>query len=530
MLNLTTVPSETLEKFSNLFAWTLWNRGSLKYYLYPYQQEVYNHFKRVIIEGGIFIANISRQFGKSTTANILCLECAVNNPNWKIIYGAPEKDQADAIFDQNATEILRLCPPWIDVKFNKVKKTITFGNGSVIRIVGLSNPQHRQRLRGKSCDLFIIDEGAFVDNLDTLISSIVRPMFNHTNAGVSRIIIASTPNDDPGHPFEKYVNESIRQQKYLTRTIHDTNKTPEEIEKIMDQYHIRDPSGNIIIHANDNPQFQREYLCSMTAQMDKLICPYWLEVKPWSIRSRSIQTEEEQKINFKNFGFPLNAYHRPAYYIPMVCVDYGWEDHTGVVFGFIDYSSDQRNKSKIVIIDELFYKNKLPAEIGHDINRVWMKLFPNYHIDEGKLWIDTGATGVDRIVTLRRESGLRFSKVNIRDKQSAITKFNTRVANSQLIIMDNCIQLINTMQKASWVFNRNGIRTKDFERTEELGHCDMLDALIAFNHHAPWNVEPTIHLGSDLNNKVIPRDIVEKMEKQQSVNVFADLKKRIAGR
>ena len=97
--------------------------------------------------------------------------------------------------------------------------------------------------------------------------------------------------------------------------------------------------------------------------------------------------------------------------------------------------------------------------------------------------------------------------------------------------MNNCINLINVLEKGSWLFDRNGTRKEDFERTEELGHCDLLDTLISFNYHATWSLEPSIRLPTEMSGRHMTDEFREKIERQQSqgFNAFADLKKRIRG-
>ena len=90
------------------------------------------------------------------------------------------------------------CPPKF-LPLLDANLTLDFPNGSKIIFRGSNNQQHRVR-RGNSFRRVYIDEARDVDDLDTLLESVVIPSLFSVEG---KVIIGSTPADIEDHPLHQ---------------------------------------------------------------------------------------------------------------------------------------------------------------------------------------------------------------------------------------------------------------------------------------------------------------------------------------
>jgi hypothetical protein len=119
--------------------------------LWPHQVALASSVARIVA------ACIGRQAGKSRTLAVLALWHAWRSPGFRVLVLSAGEDAAKDLL----AEIARLAgsPLLAGSVVDSTASTITLSNGSTIRCV----PQSEKQVRGKSIDLLILDEAAYID-------------------------------------------------------------------------------------------------------------------------------------------------------------------------------------------------------------------------------------------------------------------------------------------------------------------------------------------------------------------------------
>ena len=166
----------------------LWEKGILKWKMthaeyfgrivnHKVQVEMYEQFKSAP-ENSTVAMILSRQTGKTYWLAILAYEQAMKRPGSIIKFLTDTKLHAETIIVPKFSELYSDCPEHLIPKYDKTKYVYTFPNGSQIQLAGTDNG-HYERLRGSVCDLVLIDEAGFCENLKYIVDSILTPTTTH---------------------------------------------------------------------------------------------------------------------------------------------------------------------------------------------------------------------------------------------------------------------------------------------------------------------------------------------------------------
>src|SRR5262249_11416497 len=127
--------------------------------------------------------------------------------------------------------------------------TLAFPNGSSIIFRGSNNQQHRVR-RGNAFRRVYIDEGRDVDDLKTLVDSVVVPSLFSVNG---RLCIGSTPADTDDHDLHEIKIQAEAEGWYHHEDIYGCHKYDQE-DFPMDRIKKWEEE------TNDPVVWQREYM------------------------------------------------------------------------------------------------------------------------------------------------------------------------------------------------------------------------------------------------------------------------------
>jgi phage terminase large subunit len=284
-----------------------WKQGHLKYKFHSGQDVIENKYSSV--QGKLFVANVSRRFGKSTWACIKALEMAIRKPKSKSIIATAFQTDCENIILPIINDLLSDCPQNLMPQFNKTKKRYNFKNGSSISIVGLDkNPNS---LRGNKLDgVIILDEAAFIGDLNYIYSSIIVPATMYSN---TKVIVISTPPISPEHPFKNFCEKAESENAYVKLTIHDNPMvTPDVIEEYRKE-------------CLTETDFQREYLAEFVTDKNLHIIPEF----------KADNHIIESGIRDEFFQF----------YRKYICFDIGVIDPTAFLFAYYDW------KKQVLVIE-----------------------------------------------------------------------------------------------------------------------------------------------------------------------------------
>lgn len=158
----------------------------------------------------------------------------------------------------------------------------------------------------------------------------------------------------------------------------------------------------------------------------------------------------------------------PTHYTKMVAMDLGMVDDTSIVFGYYDF---KRNKK--VIQDSIFLKHPTTTEIAEAIKNKEKELWGSE-----KVMYRYSDTNLHVIHDLTRLHKLQFSPTAKDDKLAQINAFRVSLDNGQYEIHPRNKKLINQLAIGTWNKSK-----KNYERTDEDGHYDGIDACIYFNRN-----------------------------------------------
>lgn len=404
----------------------LWKRGELSY-KYHTGQDLIN-YKYNAVKGKLFVANISRRFGKSTWACIKAIEIAIKKPKSKSIIATAYQTDCENIILNIMNDLLMDCPNNLLPVFNKTKKRFNFSNGSSISLIGLDkNPN---ALRGNKLNgVVVLDEAAFIGDLNYLYSSIIVPATMFSDC---KIIMISTPPISPEHPFKQFCEKADLEQAYVHLTIYDN---PMVSKHMIDQYR------NECLTSTD---FEREYECKFVTDKNLHIIP---EFKP------DVHILKE----------PLRDEYFP-YYRKYICFDIGVIDPTAFIFAYYDW------KRQTLII-ECEKKLEQSEVLTVNINRILTEV-PS----------TLGYTSIYRTIAdsnnliLVQDLNSQYNKnVVATSKDSLLAMISeVRIAFQQdrILISPDCINLIGQLKFGIWNKHK-----KEFARSNG-NHSDFIAALV----------------------------------------------------
>lgn len=408
-----------------------WVRGVLDWKLYDYQREIYDIIRHTT--NLKLVLNLSRRYGKSFCLCLYTVEECLRNDNFIVRLAAPTAKALRKIIRPILREISEDAPESCKPIYKASESVYYFpSTGSEIHISGCDGGS-AENLRGQSSNLNIVDEGGFVDNLNSVVKSILIPQTLTTRG---RTIIASTPPELAESDFFYMCQEAEAEGAYYKRTIYDNKSITKEI---LDEY--AKEAGGV-----DSTTFKREYLCEFTTEKDRLIIPEW---KDTYVQSPTINSDMHQ------------YFHR------YVALDIGFKhDFSCLQFGYYDFL-----EAKLVIQDEWFLKGpELTTQVLADVIKerelkLWGKVRPYRRISDNNNLI--------LLNDLQRLQGISFIPTDKSTLHGMVNHCREFVKQGRLVIDPSCTYTLNCLKYGSWDKNR-----AEFSRSKVYGHWDAIASLV----------------------------------------------------
>jgi len=393
----------------------LWSRGELSWKLRPEQQRL----KDLIDASGreLVVPNIARKIGKTTTCSVYAIEQALRSKThirYATAFLTDLKDFLCPIFDL----ILADCPDALRPVWHASAKEYRFKNGSVIKLVGLD--KNRNGLRGNIIDVLIVDEAAFVVNLEYLYRSVIIPA---TKDRPFKLIFPSTPPESPEHFWAKeLVGKAKERATYVEMTLDaDTSLAPEERKRLLDE-----------VGGEDSPTAQREFFCKIIVDATRALCP------PFA--PRHIAPAVSEHVRWGLFGDTGGIKDKTVF------LEVGWCHDT----------------QQILFRDELSFPPGTPTtSIVAAVKERWGSDRTMVLDASGQLQIDYSAAGLPTTSPAKD------------DFAAGLLLLATTFHNNRATIDPRCELLIRTLEAGLLTRART-----DYERTDSLGHCDAVAAAI----------------------------------------------------
>jgi len=446
----------------------LWRLGLVSWKFHHTQLDIYEAINNCT--ASTFIINCSRQIGKSY---LLCgygIEFAFQHPGAKICYLAPTAKAVKKIIIPRIKEILKDCPRDLSPEYKVQDQIYKFKNGSEIHIGG-TDAERAENLRGQVFHLVICDEAGFMDKLDYVVSSILRPLTITVNG---KIILSSTPPISPDHPFRKMAEQAQTspQKYYIKKTIYDN---PLITDRIRKQY-MEEAGGE------DSVAWRREYLAEFIIDEKTAVIPEATEKKLEELIKEIVQLPAQ---NNKQIT-------RPLFFDTYTVADLGYTDNTGILFGYWDFYA-----AKLIIEDEALFNKPNTQQIANIVKAkesvLWGERRPYMRFCDGD------PITISDLNTLH---GLQFSQTRNDELEASVNAVRLFIQDNKIIIHPRCTNLISQLKSAIWDSSR-----KKFARTNEGGHYDLIAALIYMVRNVKRHRNPyPANLGLDISSMYLPAD------------------------
>jgi hypothetical protein len=452
----------------------LWSRGEIRWLLYPHQVPIYNKIREILISKDVdtnsYVIDCSRQFGKSFIMFLIAVEECLRHPKRTVVYVGPLKSQVNEIIDGNTFAVVfNSCPDNLIPKHDG--SNLEFPNGSRIRLAGTDNRNYLN-LRGGAAHLILLDEAAFMSDLEVGVLPTVEPMLKTTGG---KLIFASTPPENLDHDYIDILRDHEEAGLISTYTIWDDKSvTDKEIEAIISR-----------CKGKDSTKFKREYECKRVAESSVQVIP---ELTQEICASILLSKQEYLKIQED----PLTQYWQKY-----IIADWGGRDLTAILFAHYNY------RQKMVYLDDhlsLVGQDLSSARIAEAIKSKTMLIWPEASYRKGLVHI-CDSNNILIQSDMINVHGLNFiSTTKEKLKSQMVQKVRDWIYDDRLRVSPNAEFALKSAASAHWAKG-----DKDsFAKSKIFGHYDHLAALVYLIRNVDELNDPLpMLLGKDPNTHFI---------------------------
>ena len=447
---------EALERMQAAGRRLLWLRGNLRHMTRPHGQRTlydaaYRHMKRYPSRLEPLMWLCHRRMGKSFLLLLMCFERALKVPGAQVKYACATRSQVRDIVDPMIGYILSNMPG--KVIFRREQHNLYFRMPewsmhieSRVQFIGLDYKQG-DLLRGPACDLCAIDEARDIQVLKYVVKEVLTSQFIGRDNPL--LIMASTPPESMEHPFVSHYCERgfARNTTYVIPASKNGDWSEADEEMVVEE-----------LGGKDSLAYRREIECELIGDTSKLVIAEFAECESYVVKEGRIDP--------------------PEYYIPYVALDTGWIDHCGCLFAFVDFE-----RQKLCIVGEIFEQYLTIGRLAEKIHDMFRDLFSEKCRARSR-WV--ADCDLQQLETLRREHDCPFIPADRHDKEASLAAYRTSLLEARIEIEAfSCPQTIR--QHRYGVYNK---RRTGFQRSETMGHLDLISAAVYLHKSANWREQP----------------------------------------
>lgn len=425
----------------------------------------------------------SRKIGKTWLACVLMLEHALKVPGAQIIYMAPVAKNIKEPVIEIMDELLANCPMSLAPLWNTADKAFSFpSTGAKLRIVGSSSGR-ATTLRGAKATMLVVDECGFMEQLDSVIRSVIGPM-TYRNPDAVKLMMSSAP-ELPGHEVIRFILDHRAKGTLVERTILDRiGETEPEITRITRELEEAIESCG----GRDTTHFRREYMNELVFDTESTVIPEWHDqARVLGKNARNGQPDGTGLIRMADW---------PEHFVAIVGFDPGFHHHAGVVFGVIDFKH-----RTLVIVDEIDAVKTISSDLAPQIREKELAIWgtgTGHHPMQVFRVMDNAPDVQGEM----RKEGILFAGIGKKELRSQVNAVRALVKQGRLVVQPNCKKLIACLTKATWAPRSSEdsvlkFREDSRQGPEGLGHYDLLAALVYAVARCPFDLNPFPALAAD---------------------------------
>ncbi len=458
----------------------LWSAGNLswKFAGRPWAARFYE-FVRANWGASPYVCILAhRRSGKSTAGLIIAVEECIRHANVSVAVICKSKDQARAITEESFLEVFNDCPH--DLRPRRIKNDFqyVFPNQSKIVILA-ADGLHAAKARGRKFKFIVVTEAGFIPRIRKIVTSTLSPTLRDVTGKVfGTMLLESTPPDEDVEPADAedfhamWAEAELDGRAYSLPLSRNVDANPDFVTACK-----KDCGGENTV------AYRREYECEFVRDES-------LTAIPEFTTQRAFEGDPT-----RNLPPIVREVLRPFDAHLYASMDLGGRDLTGLLWGFYHFEQDL-----VVIEDELTLLNMTSDDLAFRVKEKERELWgPN----PGKLLRVSDNNNVILLYDLQRKHGLTFRASAKDNKDAQINQLRVMVRDGRIAIHPRCRLLIKTLRMAK----RHKQANKGFERAEEIGHADLLDALLYLvrnvrRHNMPDAPPPRPH--ADLPRAATP--------------------------
>ena len=429
-----------------------WRRGTLSYKLWDQQLPIYESIRGLPPHTDPVVILCARQFGKSVLGALLAVEDCLRHDEVAVLIVGPSIEQTVGIVNQSLQVIQKDAPEGL-IKRAKAESQWYIGSSELI--IGGFDVRMASRKRGRRLHRIYLEElvDSHPDDYEEALRSDLGPALTHSTDG-SMISLSTLPRIGD-HPFiTKTIPQAKLNNAFYSYTIDDNKALSQQ------QYDacVKRCGGR------DTIAFRREYLNEVIRDPSIVVVPTF-----------------NKATHVAQFEAPLETKWN-------VMIDWGGvRDKTAALLMTYSFMDDV----DIVWQEKVWGPNTSTDRIVEEL-RQWER---EYEIT-ARIADVPGQLAVD----LNQSFGYYVVSPQKSDWQSSVNQMVARFAQDKVRVHKRC--QFTTLSLESGVLNRN---KNDFDRSEALGHCDALAALMyglrCLDRTSPWGKVAT----SRDNSFVMPK-------------------------
>ncbi len=429
-----------------------WSIGRLKYLMRNTQRRIKDAWTESKKKQRKFYVESTRRLGKSSLLLMLFTEECISSPNRKCGFFAPVKDGLLDYIGPLIQKTYEDCPDALRPIFDKQRFMLNFPNGSTIIFRGSNNQQHRIR-RGQEFHLAGIDEARDVDDLTSLIESVVFPSLFSTDG---HMIISSTPADTRSHPLFTYRTQAKVEGWLIEIPIQEAQALD---PNVYTQERINEWKSETLKAPDGQDIWEREYECKWVVNKRKMAVPEWNSSTMVQLSSR-------------------DPYY--SFYHHYIGLDWGYKDFTAIVFATYNF-----RKARLEVDGELTYSGKdvrsdlISQKISLQAKHLWG--------DDYVMWRQVSDSADPILINeINKFPGMEFVPVQkAHTLEAMLNEFRFMVSQGKIIVSPTCQMLIHDLETAIWTEKRDKLDQDIFSH-----HFDHLMALVYLTRILDMNTNP----------------------------------------
>ncbi len=475
-----------------------WSAGILRWKIVndATQLALYERIKSC--PGKAFITEGARKLGKSFLHGVIALETALQNPGKQVNWVTATQKACRGTLLFILEEISTDAPTDCKGRYDHENGRWLLPNGAYIQLVGAETKKDCEKARGPSSILTIFDEAGFIDLLEYMLDSVLKPQMRRirrlVGSFVGLVLSVSTTPYTPSHYFCRLADLADSRGAYQQLTVFDSGfETAEQIEDFIASEAAE--KGLSVEAFKATSTFRREYLSIRVIDEDAVV---FSEFHDAELRKRIVIPHARPP------GFERYVQKRTA-------IDLGMRDKTALLFGYVDFLAgkfiiegeallEKPNTKTIALViafmegEEIYDAATKEMRPINDAERAELHALTVsgkavLHPLEGNLW-----AGADKFKTSRAVDDpqgrvvldlwdlqkVRTDKAVKHDREASIGIVRAAMPAERLLINPRCIELVRQLKEAMRSKSKKDFAHEDPNNERGGGHYDLCAALMYF--------------------------------------------------